>query len=190
MRCAKALILASFLSVSLMGHALAQEPAPQTPGGAAPDRAVGAGDGPASPPAGSPREAPAPAQKFARPVVGAGLQSSTPVVKPSPTPAPLETPAPAPASPANEPSVLPPTGVPVIPEPEPQASPQLDIPDTGPGSINQPLISRASDPEPTPEEQPVPVRELSLFFGMTLLLAVGYLTFTARTPEVEEGPSG
>jgi hypothetical protein len=100
----------------------------------------------------------------------------------------------APLSPANEPSVLPPDGVPFVPTPELEPLPEIKIPDTGPGSINRPLLSVEPDAEPVREAQPVPIMELSVFFGAVLLLSGGYLTYTARVKDEddapERGPSG
>lgn len=133
----------------------------------------------------------------------AGPNAAGPVVDKTPPTAAASQPAPSagatdsagPSAPAavsagSEPSELPPNSgtVPSTEEPPPTL---LDIPDVGPGSINSPLISGKLGPEERFVAQPVPVTALSLIFGVTLLLAVGYLYYTARRdPSLKEEGAG
>lgn len=193
MRRATTLILASLLGLSVSGHVAAQESLSPTPAPgsavAAPAPATPAGAGqPATPRPGGPNGDAANVENPKPPAANAAPRPAADV-KSSPVAAELmEAPATAPISPANEPSVLPPSDASLIPEPESEPEPDLNIPDTGPGSISQPLISGVPDQEPTTEDQPVPVRELGLFFGIVLLLSAGYLSYTARMTDPDEAP--
>jgi len=182
--------LTSLVSLSLAGLALAQTeaPPPLTPAEAPGSTSV-VTEAPKSPPALSAPTTPAGISKPGSTKPSVPTVGTPEIAVPAAgIPEPAEPVTAGPVSPANEPSVLPPSDGLFIPEPESDPPISIEVPDIGPGSMSQPIISGARDDRPVRVAQPVPVMELSLFFGAVLLLAAVYLSYTARHGGEDEGP--
>lgn len=82
----------------------------------------------------------------------------------------------------NAPVGASPGSLPGVPASSPPGGEGVNAPGNGP----TPLLSQPVDPARPMPPTPVPVLPLSLIYGATLLLAAGYLWYTARQAETEE----